>query len=274
MLQNNKLVSLVLLLIFKRNNQTKENLETRELLTYLEKLEIGLSSFSYEELGTVEAGELKKSFEVFKHGLENKVFGVPEMKQLEVIYERVGIQGAERKISIPQVENPSNPTLLSLIDALEKTQLSPEQKEIISTLRQVAQRLSETSVLPNRSLESSFSSNNINLKPVLDDCMGQMELLEELVKLFKQNVLEFVGRAKVHLQNENFRELDLSCQKVQSCLRMLKTDGLLEITQEIITLCRTDNDQKHHTFLYDQFVKEYPKVEEQVDFEMELLRAM
>ena len=41
-------------------------------MTYLEKLEIGLSSFSYEELGVVEAGKLKKSFEVFKMGLENK----------------------------------------------------------------------------------------------------------------------------------------------------------------------------------------------------------
>ncbi len=251
-------------------------MKTRELLTYLEKLEIGLSSFSYEELGTVEAGELKKSFEVFKHGLENKVFGISEMKQLEVIYEQIGIQGSERK---PQEIKDHD--LLTLIDSLEKTRLSQDQKEIVSALREIAQsldketiKMSAKSKLFERSLESSFSSNNINLKPVLEDCMGQMDLMEELVKLFKQNVLEFVGSAKMHLQNENFKALDLSCQKVQSCLRMLKTDGLLQITQEIIALCRTDNDRKHHTFLYDQFVKEYPKVEEQVDFEMELLRAM
>ncbi|MBO0323257.1 hypothetical protein J0X14_13190 [Muricauda sp. CAU 1633] len=253
-------------------------MKTRELLTYLEKLEIGLSSFSYEELGTVEAGELKKSFEVFKHGLENKVFGISEMKQLEVIYERIGIQGAEKKSSTS-----ADQTLSALIDALEKTQLSPAQKEIVSELRQVAQNLNmnHTEIDMSskirsleKSLESSFSSNNINLKPVLEDCMGQMELMEELVKLFKQNVLEFIGSAKVHLQNENFNALDLSSQKVQSCLRMMKTDGLLEITQEIIALCRTDNDRKHHAFLYEQFVQEYPKVEEQVDFEMELLRAM
>ncbi|WP_036384784.1 hypothetical protein [Muricauda sp. MAR_2010_75] len=251
-------------------------MKTRELLTYLEKLEIGLSSFSYEELGTVEAGELKKSFEVFKHGLENKVFGVSEMKQLEVIYERIGIQSSERKPFEVKDHN-----LLTLIDSLEKTRLSKDQKEIVSALREIAQSLDKkTKKKPakgksfERNLESSFSSNNINLKPVLEDCMGQMELLEELVKLFKQNVLEFVGSAKVHLQNENFKELDLSCQKVQSCLRMLKTEGLLEITQEMITLCRTDNDQKHHLFLYDQFVEEFPRVQEQVDFEMEMLRAM
>lgn len=252
---------------------------TRELLTYLEKLEIGLSSFSYEELGTVEAGELKKSFEVFKNGLENKVFGIPEMKQLEVIYERIGIQGSERSRIDLHDHN-----LLTLIDSLEKTRLSQEQKEIVSALKQVAQSMNDQDKVPEsmniksnafeKSLESSFSSNNINLKPVLEDCMGQMELLEELIKLFKQNIFEFVGSARIHLQNENYKELDLSCQKVQSCLRMMKTEGLLEITQEIITLCRTDNDQKHHTFLYDQFVEEFPKVEEQVDFEMEMLRTM
>ena len=252
---------------------------TRELLTYLEKLEIGLSSFSYEELGTVEAGELKKSFEVFKHGLENKVFGIPEMKQLEVIYERIGIQGSQSHHVIPEDHN-----LLTLIDSLEKTPLSRDQKEIVSALRQMAAKLLDENTEQNemsariksveKNLESSFSSNTINLKPVLEDCMGQMDLLEELIKLFKQNVLEFVGSAKIHLQNENFKALDLSCQKVQSCLRMLKTEGLQEITQEIITLCRTDNDQKHHAFLYGQFVEEYPKVEEQVEFEMEMLRTM
>ena len=251
---------------------------TRELLTHLEKLEIGLSSFSYEELGTVEAGELKKSFEVFKHGLENKVFGVPEMKQLEVIYERIGIKSSETK-SLETKEQ----DLFMLIDSLEKTPLTQEQKEIVSNLRQMAQSLHKTvepikmpvpGRLLERSLESGFSSNTIDLKPVLEDCMGQMDLLEELVKLFKQNILEFVGSAKVHLYNENFKALDLSCQKVQSCLRMLKTDGLLQITQEIITLCRTDNDKKHHAFLYSQFVEEYPKVEEQVDFEMEMLRTI
>lgn len=258
---------------------------TRELLTHLEKLEIGLSSFSYEELGTVEAGELKKSFEIFKHGLENKVFGIPEMKQLEVIYERIGIQGSKKSQSTPLDELDASPqTLIVLLSSLENTRLSQEQKEIVAGLKHVAQRLnridSEPKVMNSsskafeKSLESSFSSNTINLKPVLEDCMGQMELLEELVKLFKQNVLEFVGSAKIHLQNENYKELDLSCQKVQSCLRMLKTDGLLEITKEIIALCRTDNDRKHHTFLYNQFVEEFPKVEEQVDFEMEMIRAM
>jgi hypothetical protein len=72
-------------------------LGTRELLNYLEKLEIGLSSFSYEELGVVEAGELKKSFEIFKHGLEDKVFGVSELKHWK-IFTKMGILEPQRNL--------------------------------------------------------------------------------------------------------------------------------------------------------------------------------
>ncbi|MEC8830842.1 MAG: hypothetical protein VX772_00625, partial [Bacteroidota bacterium] len=108
---------------------------TRELLTYLEKLEIGLSSFSYEELGVVEAGELKKSFEVFKVGLENKVFGISEMKQLERIYEKVGIQSLDNRTF---TESDSN-KFLSLVKALENTTLTKEQRELVDEIRKMAE---------------------------------------------------------------------------------------------------------------------------------------
>lgn len=101
------------------------------MLTYLEKLEIGLSSFSYEELGVVEAGELKKSFEVFKMGLENKVFGVSEMRQLESIYQKIGIQSLDNK----QFTESDNTKFLALIKAMEDTPLSNEQSAIVKELK-------------------------------------------------------------------------------------------------------------------------------------------
>ena len=108
---------------------------TRELLTYLEKLEIGLSSFSYEELGVVEAGKLKKSFEVFKMGLENKVFGASEMKQLENIYEKVGIRSLDKR----EFNEADTDKLLSLVGALEATSLSKEQLQLVDELKKLVQ---------------------------------------------------------------------------------------------------------------------------------------
>ncbi len=257
---------------------------TRELLTYLEKLEIGLSSFSYEELGVVEAGELKKSFEIFKIGLENKVFGISEMRQLESIYEKVGIQSPERR----QFNDVDTYKLLTLLNSLEDTTLSNTQKELLEELRKLAQqsqeqpqnqhkntdRMSTDFEFIEKSLQAGFSSQNIDLQPVLEDCMGQMELLEELVRMFKQNIWEFIGSAKVNLMNEDFAALELACQKIIPSLRMMKTNGLLEVTQQVSRLCKTDKDMRHLNFLYDQFLQEYPRIQEQIDFEMEVFRTM
>ncbi|SDQ76395.1 hypothetical protein SAMN05216294_2514 [Flagellimonas zhangzhouensis] len=272
--------------IFRRINHFSIHiLGTRELLNYLEKLEIGLSSFSYEELGVVEAGELKKSFELFKHGLESKVFGISEMEQLQKIYQKVGIESTFAAPLTPAAQD----RCICLIKALEKTRLTDEQAELVNELKQIAQNIPTTTDQKNmtppknfttnfqfieRTLESDYTSNKINLKPVLEDCMGQMELMEELVKVFKQNILEFIGSAKIHLMNRNFEALDNACQKVGPSLQMMKIRSLLEITDQISRLCKTDNDMKHHAFLYDQFLQEYPIVEEQVDFEMEVFRTM
>jgi hypothetical protein len=257
-------------------------LGTRELLTYLEKLEIGLSSFSYEELGVVEAGKLKKSFEVFKMGLENKVFGASEMKQLENIYEKVGIRSLDKR----EFNEADTDKLLSLVGALEATSLSKEQLELVDELKKLVQHptskaqdqhkntMATDFEFIEKSLQAGFSSQKIDLQPVLEDCMGQMELLEELVRMFQQHVFEFIGSAKVNLINKNFVELELSCQKVMPSLRMMKTFGLLEVAQQISRLCKTDRDEKHLNFLYDQFLQEYPKIQEQIDFEMEIFRTL
>nr|WP_299382103.1 hypothetical protein [Allomuricauda sp.] len=256
---------------------------TRELLTYLEKLEIGLSSFSYEELGTEEAGRLKRSFDVFKTGLEDKVFGIPEMKQLDVIYEQVGIGAAPTDTNKEADHLTQFSTLISLLDA---TKLDDQQKDIVANLRKLSERMMQqsTAYIPSKNsanprmiesnLESLLTTHKVNLRPVLDECMGQMELLEELVRIYKQNILEFIGRIKVHLQTENFRGVDFACQKIQACLKMMKTVSLLEITEQMSTVCKTDNDIKYLNFLYQQFLVEYPKVEELVDFEIEVLRNM
>ncbi|MEX0315257.1 MAG: hypothetical protein AB3N18_13860 [Allomuricauda sp.] len=266
---------------------------TRELLTYLEKLEIGLSSFSYEELGTAEAGKLKKSFDQFKNGLEDNIFGVPEMEQLDVIYDQVGIESPSSKKEPPFKNDDLPPTsdsdvFLSLLALLGKTDLTPKQQEITKALKIVGQRMTESTepkknkkLNPSsktqrieKNLESFLQTDRVNLKPVLRECMGQMELLEELIRLYKQNILEFIGSLKVHLQTENYRGVDFACQKIQPCLRMMKTVSLLEITEQMITVCKTDNDLKYLNFLYNQFLVEYPKIDELVDFEIEVLRNM
>ncbi|MEO9513176.1 MAG: hypothetical protein ABJN84_02050 [Flavobacteriaceae bacterium] len=256
---------------------------TRELLTHLEKLEIGLSSFSYEELGTEEAGKLKKSFDSFKNGLEDRVFGVSEMRQLNVIYEQIGItRQTEPFLESESLIMNDNGLLLALINALEDTPLNKKQVDIVSAMKRTGERLVQKHSNKNnmsiktqeieKNLESLIATHKVDLTPVLEECVGQMELLEELIRLFKQNVAEFIGSLKINLGITNFRGVEFACQKIQPCLRMMKTVSLLEITDQMMAVCKTDNDLEYLQFLYDQFLVEYPKVEELVDFEIEVLR--
>ena len=221
---------------------------------------------------------------MFKFGLESKVFGISEMKQLESIYEKVGIQSLDSK----RFTESDATKFLSLINSLEKTTLSNGQKEIVEALKKMVQNTKEATQDPDKntnrmatdfefiekSLQAGFASQKVDLKPVLEDCMGQMELLEELVRMFKQNIFEFIGSSKVNLMNENFDELQQACQKMMPSLRMMNIHGLLEVVQQISRLCKTDKDVKHLTFLYDQFLQEYPRIQEQIDFEMEMFRTM
>ncbi len=263
-------------------------METRELLRYLEKLEIGLSSFSYEELGIVEAGELKKSFEIFRSGLEEKVFGADEISQLKNIYDEMGIVAPSEKDKKPQHKTNGKPEgakeLFSLIDSLEKTQLDANQLRITQALKLIAKDMllenKPTShinkLCPEKNLvkESRFSSSKIDLKPALEECMGQIELLEAAIKNFKRNIYEFVGNLKVQMDRENLDRIAVCCQKLLPSLKMMRATDLMHIVLQIETTSKTDRNIRYLRFLYTQFLAEFSSVDKIVDRELNALKNM
>ncbi|WP_435625629.1 hypothetical protein [Flagellimonas sp.] len=245
---------------------------TTELLRYLEKLEIGLSSFSYEELSTSEAGELKKTFNEFKNGLEDKVFGVDPIDELEVIYEEIGIS-KPKKVGPSDYKSTLGQVAL-LLKKFDVSELSLQHKRLLEEIKQLA-HASQESFEGNYHIEKTFVPNTIeqvDLQPLWEECMQQMDLMEELARLYKQNIFEFVGKIKVNLQSKNVRGMDFSCQKVGQSLRMMRCHTLLEITEQMSKICKSDNDLKHLNFLYQEFLMEYPKVQEALDKKMEALR--
>ncbi len=246
---------------------------TSELLRYLEKLEIGLSSFSYEELSTDEAGRLKKTFNSFKNDLEDKVFGTPPSNQLEVIYEEIGISGPKHVAPIDYDQTFKNLNLL--LNDFSEQGLDKQQKQILEELKQLASA-QESGTGVQKYVGKSLNSDEthlINLEPLWDECMQQMDLMEELARLYKQNIVEFVGRTKVNLQSRNIRGIDFSCQKITPSLKMLKCQTLIEITEQMANACKSDNDLRHLNFLYNEFLSEYPKVEQLLDRDISKFRG-
>jgi signal transduction histidine kinase/CheY-like chemotaxis protein/HPt (histidine-containing phosphotransfer) domain-containing protein len=112
----------------------------------------------------------------------------------------------------------------------------------------------------------------LDLSEVLEDCMGEVDMLAELVELYKRNALEFIGKAKLHLQNKDFEQLQFSTHKLKSGLAMMQTQNLLILVQQLHEHCVNDRNYDQMNYLYEQFIKEYPMVEFALDAEVTRLK--
>ena len=112
------------------------------------------------------------------------------------------------------------------------------------------------------------SESTFNLNSVLKDCMGELELLEELIGLYKRNALEFIGNVKMKLQNGDVEGVEFAAHKIKCGLKMMQTMELFSIVEQLNTTAKTTKDINHMQFLLNRFVQEYPKAEEMIDEEL------
>lgn len=115
-------------------------------------------------------------------------------------------------------------------------------------------------------------ATKINLSLILEECMGKMDLLEELVMLYKQNALEFMGVLKAHLPAGDMEKIEGAAHKIKSGLAMMQSESLHSIAVQIHKIAKTDGDQKHLQFLFNCFVREYPLVEKAIEEQIQALK--
>jgi len=121
-------------------------------------------------------------------------------------------------------------------------------------------------------IEEEEKNFRLNLTPVLNECIGDLTLLQELVMLFNMNVLEFIGMAKVYIKNEDYESLKFSIHKIKTGLKMIKIDALHNcLIQMEVTIVDDEVDRMQLNFLYECFTEEYQIVEEQLAEELERL---
>lgn len=115
--------------------------------------------------------------------------------------------------------------------------------------------------------DTASGHSDYDLESVLDDCLGEIELLEELIVLYKRNALEFIGNVKMNLQEGNSEGVAFASHKIKAGLKMMKTMELFSIVEQLNTTAKTTRDERHMQFLLDRFVQEYPKAERLIDEE-------
>ena len=124
----------------------------------------------------------------------------------------------------------------------------------------------------NPAVELYTDATKINLSVILEDCLGQMDLLEELILLYKQNALEFIGIVKLNLDKDDLDEIAFAAHKIKSGLAMLQSKSLHIIVEQIQAICKANGDRKHLMFLHNCFIDEYPLVENAIDEQIKALK--
>jgi CheY-like chemotaxis protein len=113
----------------------------------------------------------------------------------------------------------------------------------------------------------------VSLTDILEECMGEIDLLEELIGLFKQSMLDFIGRANIYIPEGNFNRLGFAAHKVKTGLSMMKANHLYSLVDNITICCKTNKNLQEIGRLYDQLLLAYPMVEKAIDRELMFLKT-
>lgn len=118
---------------------------------------------------------------------------------------------------------------------------------------------------PNSAEVPKTQTSKVDLSELLEECMGELELVEELVGLYKSNALQFIGMLRVHLQEEDIEQIAFAAHKIKAGLKMVPSNGLVALVEQMQESCEGESDMQALRSLYDRFIVEYPRVEQELD---------
>lgn len=134
--------------------------------------------------------------------------------------------------------------------------------ELLDTLRRA---LNNETIKPQKSL--------VDLSNLVIECQGNNELLEELVQLFKQNMLEFIGQTRMHLQARNPQGVSFAAHKVKSSLHMIQAETLYALCHELDEGAKNNEPLGYLQGLYEEFLEAYPATERALEWGITQIRT-
>lgn len=111
----------------------------------------------------------------------------------------------------------------------------------------------------------------INLTLLREDCMNNAELILELLNLFKQNVMEYIGRMRIHLQAGNHQGIAFASHKIKSSLLLVEAKQLTQIADKLFELANQSRSEDEIQKVFDHFLTAYKTVENAIDKEIKKL---
>lgn len=116
-------------------------------------------------------------------------------------------------------------------------------------------------------IASEEKKEAFDLTELLKECYGEMDMLQELVRLFKQNIYEFIGTIKIGITNHAFEEIHMAAHKIKAGLSLMKTNDLKQLVVGIEEHAKK-SEIVNIELLFNEFLQVYPVKEALIDQEL------
>ena len=106
------------------------------------------------------------------------------------------------------------------------------------------------------------------LQGVWEECMGDLDMLEELTRLLKNNILEFFGKMKLHIANADYSQIAAAAHKLKAGLKLIEANDWIEAVVAMMDRARKERELLAIEADYEKMRLSYPERERQLDREL------
>lgn len=101
----------------------------------------------------------------------------------------------------------------------------------------------------------------LSLERLWEDCNRDYDMLEEMVRLFQNGVLEFLGALSIHSKSPDYREIREAAHKVKAGLKLLQATAWLERIEQIQDLARSKTGAAKIRGHFESLSADFPRLE-------------
>ena len=115
-------------------------------------------------------------------------------------------------------------------------------------------------------------AGQVDIQALWTECSEDLGVLEQLVGLLKNNLLEFIGKLRLHLPTADYNQIAAAAHKVKAGLRMVRSGFWLEHVEAIHRLSEATTGLGQIRERFNLLAQDYPRMESLLDKEVEKLK--
>lgn len=140
-------------------------------------------------------------------------------------------------------------------------------------LEKLIQQLNAPSMLmPATEAAEQEAPGVLDLANLWNECAGDLEMLEELVRLFRANLLEFLGALKTNLTLLDYEQIESCAHKIKAGLKLMEVYKWLAKVEELRELNRKQSGVARMRQIYRELLGSFPELDSELERALEQIK--